>query len=538
MTVASLTTSTITSALLYGGRSWSGPTITWSAAVPGSTWPGYGAADEPSEAEYATFSAAQVLRIAAAVDALDKVIAVSLQQINDLSGPGQIRLAMTDVDAQSGQNVWGYAYGPPLTGGAGQPTNGDVWVDFARASSSFPAGGYDFMVTIHELGHALGLKHPFEDGATLPAEYDNITYTVMSYDDGDQYVRWTFETTGTGIRSVPTEIFATTPMVFDIAALQQLYGADPNTAKGDTVYTWSQNDAFMMTVYDAGGVDTFDLSAMTRGSNVDLTPGALSSIGYFSLADQTAYWSSQYSWASSFIANALSQKAYTWSNNVGIAYSTVIENVNGGSGADTITGNDAANTLRGGAGDDTMSGGAGDDYLRGDDGNDRIAGNGGFDDINGNAGADTATGGAGADWVVGGKDNDWLSGDDGDDIVYGNLGDDTTLGGAGADLVRGGQGNDSVAGGDGVDWLSGDKGDDTLSGGAGADIFHSFGDAGIDRITDFSAAEGDRVQLDPGTQYTAVQSGADVLVNMTGGGQVVLVGVSLSSLTGGWLFVG
>ena len=73
-------------------------------------------------------------------------------------------------------------------------------------------------------------------------------------------------------------------------------------------------------------------------------------------------------------------------------------------------------------------------------------------------------------------------------------------------------------------------------GGAGADRFHTFGEAGVDRVLDFSLAQGDRVQLDPGTQYTVSQVGADTVISMTGGGQMVLVGVQASALTDGWIF--
>jgi Ca2+-binding RTX toxin-like protein len=138
--------------------------------------------------------------------------------------------------------------------------------------------------------------------------------------------------------------------------------------------------------------------------------------------------------------------------------------------------------------------------------------------------------------VVGGKDNDSLVGSDGQNLVYGNIGSDTCDGGAGNDIVRGGQDNDIVMGGAGDDFVSGDKGSDTMTGGAGADVFHTFGDAGIDRVTDFHLSEGDRVQLDPWTQYTVSQVGADTVINMTGGGQMILVGVSMSSLTGNWIF--
>jgi Ca2+-binding RTX toxin-like protein len=213
------------------------------------------------------------------------------------------------------------------------------------------------------------------------------------------------------------------------------------------------------------------------------------------------------------------------------------DQINAGAGNDFVDGGDGADQLFGEAGDDTVVDPGGANYLRGGDGDDFILGGSGFDDINGNQGNDTASGGPGDDWVVGGKDNDVLSGDDGGDVVYGNLGDDTLDGGTGADTVRGGQGNDSLAGGAGADFVSGDRGDDTMTGGSGADIFHSSGDAGVDRVLDFSAAEGDRVQLDPGTAYSVAQVGADTVISMSAG-QVILVGVSMSSLTAGSIFLG
>lgn len=185
---------------------------------------------------------------------------------------------------------------------------------------------------------------------------------------------------------------------------------------------------------------------------------------------------------------------------------------------------------------DTLTGGAGDDIMRGGEGGDVMAGGEGFDDMHGNQGSDTLSGNGGRDWVVGGKDHDRLFGEDGDDIVYGNLGDDTCDGGVGADLVRGGQDNDVVYGGSGDDWLSGDRGADTISGGSGADVFHTFAEAGLDLVLDFNASEGDRVNLLKGTAYTVGQVGSDVVIDMAGGGRMVLQGVQLSSLGEGWIF--
>jgi Ca2+-binding RTX toxin-like protein len=212
----------------------------------------------------------------------------------------------------------------------------------------------------------------------------------------------------------------------------------------------------------------------------------------------------------------------------------------GGIGADRLdSGGDSGggfDTLSGGAGNDTLTGSSASNYLRGDEGDDVIVGLSGFDDANGNMGNDTIATGAGDDWAVGGKDNDLLLGEAGGDVVWGNLGNDTQNGGDGNDQVRGGQGDDTVTGGAGDDFVSGDRGNDTVAGGAGADLIHGSQDAGIDRVVDFNLAEGDRVMLDPGTTYTVSQVGADTVIDMGGGHQMILVGVQFSTLTPGWIF--
>jgi serralysin len=214
------------------------------------------------------------------------------------------------------------------------------------------------------------------------------------------------------------------------------------------------------------------------------------------------------------------------------------DTINGNGGNDFIDGGDGNNTIHGGLGDDVITASTGSNYLRGDEGNDQIVGGDGFDDANGNMGNDTISTGGGDDFSVGGKDDDLLFGDDGADIVWGNLGNDTCDGGNGADQVRGGQGDDSVSGGAGNDYVSGDRGNDTETGGSGADNFHGSQDAGIDRVLDFHLSEGDRVQLDPGTTYTLKQVGADAVLDMGGGNQMILVGVSMSSLTASTIFFG
>jgi Ca2+-binding RTX toxin-like protein len=207
-------------------------------------------------------------------------------------------------------------------------------------------------------------------------------------------------------------------------------------------------------------------------------------------------------------------------------------------GGGTILSATAASTqVLGGAGADTITGASVTDYLRGGDGDDSIQGGSAFDDINGNRGNDTIDGGSGGgDWLVGGQGDDLITAHHGQNLVYGNLGNDTLIGGDNGDILRGGQGDDSIVGGPGADFISGDRGNDTETGGAGADTFHFSQDAGTDRVLDFNYAQGDRVQLDPGTTYTVSQVGNDTIIDTGAGNEMILVGVKLTSLADGWIF--
>lgn len=209
-------------------------------------------------------------------------------------------------------------------------------------------------------------------------------------------------------------------------------------------------------------------------------------------------------------------------------------NLPGTDGNDYLTGS----TIDAGLGNDSVVGSGSSTYLRGGDGADVIQGGVGFDDINGNKGDDSIDGGTGgADWLVGGQGNDMITAHATGNILYGNLGNDSLNGGSGDELIRGGKGDDTMSGGRGDDWISGDRGSDTMSGGPGADTFHSSSGAGLDVLTDFSTAEGDKVQLDLGTSYTVGQVGADTVIDMGNGDQLVLKSVNLSTLPTGWLFV-
>lgn len=89
-----------------------------------------------------------------------------------------------------------------------------------------------------------------------------------------------------------------------------------------------------------------------------------------------------------------------------------------------------------------------------------------------------------------------------------------------ADNVWGGLGNDNIVTGDGRDFLDGGAGTDFLSGGADADRFHFGAGWGRDTVTDFSRADGDKLEFDAGlfassadVLAAAYQKGTDVWID-------------------------
>jgi serralysin len=323
------------------------------------------------------------------------------------------------------------------------------------------------------------LEHAHQ-GNVMPVDHDSLEYTVMSY---RSYVGaslnsgYTNETWG----------YPQSPMMYDIAAVQHLYGANFSTNSGTTTYSWSATTGEMfingvgqgapganrifLTVWDGGGVDTYDFSNYTTNLDVDLRPGEWTTTSSAQLA--RLHWDGS-EVAVGNIANALMFNGDPRS---------LIDNAKGGSGDDVVIGNSAANVLSGLNGNDRLFGMAGDDRLYGHAGNDRLYGHAGDDLLYGGAGNDRLYGHAGNDRLYGGAGNDALAGGDGNDMLAGGAGDDRLYGGAG---------NDRLYGGPGDDRLFGDAGADLLVGGDGQDLFvfrhaNDSTPGAMDRIRDFTS---------------------------------------------------
>ncbi|MBW8728449.1 MAG: calcium-binding protein [Inquilinus limosus] len=182
-----------------------------------------------------------------------------------------------------------------------------------------------------------------------------------------------------------------------------------------------------------------------------------------------------------------------------------VENILGSIRADVLTGSDADNTIFGespfalAGGDDVLSGLGGNDALHGCLGNDILRGGTGADTLYGDDGIDTAsyfTSGTGVvvNLATGTGRGGEAQGDTLTDIevVSGSQGNDSIVGDTGANTLQGWGGNDVLVGAGGADILTGGAGADRFVYGSAA---QSMVGVNADRITDFSHAQGDRIDL-------------------------------------------
>ncbi len=353
--------------------------LSYSFAGPGSTWDS--AADEYGRSSaggepwtgLAALTEAQRDAVRDALASWSGVANLELAEVAESAGlVGELRFAWTVRSA----SIQSLAYSPD-----GSARSGDVWLNSAAPwSADWSPGSYEYSTLLHEIGHALGLKHPFENGATLSSAEDSYARSLMTY------------TAFAGAPFSWVEFEPTTPMLYDIFALQHLYGANATHRDGDDLYRFVQGERYFETLWDAGGSDTIVWEASTQGALIDLRPGMFSRLG-----EPLRYWDERFT------------NSWNDPDTVAIAFGTTIENATGGDGDDRIVGNDAANHLQGRDGDDHLSGGDGDDALDGGYGN------------------DTLEGGAGNDRLAGGDGNDTLAGGPGDDALEGGAGNDTAV---------------------------------------------------------------------------------------------------------------
>jgi Ca2+-binding RTX toxin-like protein len=406
--------------------------------------------------------------------------------------------------------------------------SGDVFMNTVFETSDT----VNYGTLLHEIGHALGLKHPTEVVTNFAASPFVTHDQVLSSDDATRTIMATVG--GTDVLKQ-----------LDMDAAAFLYGAagaggvyTTSASGSNSVSTWSWNAAAQTLtqtgfvgndtirgssvkdvidgsngddwLFGLAGNDTLNggagndtlfggpgVDSMSGGTEDDTYHVENSSAVITELFDQG--FDSVFSYVSYTLSNHIEYLALFGNNLVGTGNTlgntmfgdgTLKSTLKGGSGDDYIAAGANADVLNGGNDNDTIWGGGGNDVIKGDAGADLLFGEGGRDKLDGNAGVDT---------MYGGADNDTYTVDDSNDQAIENPGEGT------ADLVNasatyalgdnielltltgaghiGGTGNGSantITGNTGNNTMWGEGGNDSLIGNAGADELH--GGAGVDTL--------------------------------------------------------
>lgn len=338
---------------LLGGSMWGygpgeGVELTYSFPNAQSLWPQNYGSGEPFN-QFMPLNTVQQQGVRDALNAWAEVANVRFTEVSGSNGTaGDLRFGFS---GEVSGNTSGWAYSPnisnyyytgnTLTNYDVSSESGDVWLNpQSYWDEGWQAGTSNYNTLLHEVGHALGLKHPFDtdgNGTLLSVSEDTDQYSVMSYTNyelgGDVYVD-----EGNYYSITPLE--PSSPMFYDVLAIQYLYGPNWDTHTGNDVYTFNSDEPFLSTLWDAGGTDTLDVSNQPFGAVLNLNAGTFSSVG----ARYLSYGS-----ASAAV------------DNLAIAFGVEIENAVGTLFDDIMIGNALNNVFTPNGGSDRIEGGAGVD---------------------------------------------------------------------------------------------------------------------------------------------------------------------------------
>lgn len=246
------------------------------------------------------------------------------------------------ADLPAGVGAWAYFPNGAVPNGFNAKP-GDIWFNnlagYDPTTNVDVSLGSEFRGTAyHELGHAIGLKHPHSLDPVLSVFLDFEYNTIMSYQRDNSF------NPHTGYSEA-----SSTANLYDNMELQRVYGLNETNRPGNDHYGnffsgsyphfINNNEQHQTTLYDTGGIDTFNFTNHTADESIDLREGQWSTVNGVPMS-------------------------------LRIQYLTTIENARGGSGDDNIRGNEISNLLFGNDGDDVLQAGGDNDIIRGGRGGD------------------------------------------------------------------------------------------------------------------------------------------------------------------------
>ena len=437
---------------LLSGNYWNGIEVTGQPVIVTFSFPTSLPAYDDTVAGFtpdtlASFQAFTSEEQAQAIQALNEWAAASgLVFVQVAPGQGDINFQNVNFNTTSSPSYAGYGgigfypFGdwsnlsyPNFTGDL--DASGDVFMN----SQFINNGTINYGTLLHEIGHAIGLKHPTEVVTDYAAQPDPVVHDqVLSSDDPDRTIMATVEDTTMGSDS----------------HLQQL---DKDAA------------AFLYGPAGTGGVYTTSVAGANSVS----------------------------SWTWDAVTQTLTQTALATNETVrGTSVNDVIYGLSG----DRLFALSGDDTLYGGGGNDALYGGSGTDLLVGGQGGNSFYVNSTTTTVEeDNTGSADTVYSTVSFTLPANVDTLYLygqgltgTGNNDDDTMYGDGTYSTVLiGGTGNDYIVGGAGNDTIMGGGGIDVMWGGEGDDTF-------VFHALSDAPVGgdltTIGDFTPGQ-DKIDL-------------------------------------------